>query len=129
VTSSDAAAAADIWAQTIAATSYLADGSRPGLSVWDALEEAVRWWTAAMASDGETTDPDDLPWNDPDPLRTSLDDLMLRVGPAGAPGGHRLSDALTTALRSWLSEMSDRYNDGAPFIGRADEFRVNRHIS
>ena len=74
----DRGEAASSWREVVAACDYLADTHRRGLSGWDALEEAIRCWTAEWTSPGS-----DLiavvPWNDPDPLRTSLDGLLGSV--------------------------------------------------
>lgn len=34
----------------VAAVDFLRRGDRNGLTVWDALEEAIRWWTAERVS-------------------------------------------------------------------------------
>ncbi len=75
----------------VAAVDHLRRGLRPGLTVWDAIEEAVR-----------TDEPD---WNDTDPLRSALDDL---VGRADGP----VSLELQAATRRWVLAAADRYNDG-----------------
>lgn len=108
----------DVWLQVAAAVDYLSEGHRPGLTVWDALEEAVRWWIAAHLdpADGDDgAEPADLPWDDPDPLRTTLERLLTTVGPIGALDGAILPDALTAAAAAWVSRMCDRYNDGQAF--------------
>lgn len=75
----------------VAAVDHLRRGLRPGLTVWDAMEEAVR-----------TGEPD---WNDTDPLRSALTDLLGRAsGPVGLE--------LQAAIRRWVLAAADRYNDG-----------------
>lgn len=75
----------------VAAVDHFRRGLRPGLTVWDAIEEAVR-----------TGEPD---WNDTDPLRSALADLLGRVtGPVGLE--------LQAAIRRWVFAAADRYNDG-----------------
>ena len=58
------------------------------------------------------------PWNDPDPLRSSLDLLLGAVAVTSVPDGHALPSVLDAALDAWLEAMADRYNDGLP-LGRA----------
>jgi len=95
----------------VSAVEFLRRGDRHGLTVWDALEEAIRWWVAERVSliDG-VPDPDiaDLAWGDPDPLRTAvrrllaastIDDLIT------------IDLALQQAVRRWVTTMAERYND------------------
>jgi hypothetical protein len=86
-----------VWLEVAAAVDYLTDTHRPGLSVWDALDEAIRWWTA------ELVDPRggfparraaELPSADPDPLRSSLEALLTVV----PPPNHRV---LARSAMSW----------------------------
>jgi hypothetical protein len=98
----------------VAAVDFLRRGDRHGITVWDALEEAIRWWNAETASviDG-VPDPDiaDLRWGDPDPLRhtiaifTTLTDRTGTETPVG----------LQQAIRRWSSTMSAWHNDGRPW--------------
>ena len=75
----------------VAAVDHLRRGLRPGLTVWDAIEEAVR-----------SAEPD---WDDPDPLRTTLTDLLSRtVGPADLE--------LQAGVRRWALAMAECFNDG-----------------
>lgn len=102
-----------IWRSVAVAVDFLAVTSRPGLTVWDALEEAVRWWTIEWTTPG--SDPSAATeWNDPDPLRSSLDQLLGAVGAVSVPDGHALPAVLDAALDAWLEVMADRYNDGLP---------------
>ena len=74
-----------VWLDVISAVDYLSRGPRPGLTVYDALEEALRWHTAALIAgiDDELAGlaVGQLPWDDPDPLRTALTGLVAQ--PAG----------------------------------------------
>lgn len=80
----------------VAAVDHLRRGYRPGLTVWDALAEAVRW----------TVDPtDDESTSVPDPLADALRRLADTAGP-------QTSAALQGALRRWVITMADRYNCG-----------------
>ena len=108
----------ETWLDVVAAVSYLTVTHRPGLTVWDAFEEAVRWWTAARldpADDFPSRSAVELPWSDPDPLRTTLERLVEVVGPAHSMDGLDLPDALDGALTVWLSAMSERFNEAQPF--------------
>ena len=106
----------DTWCSVVAAVGYLAATTRPALTVWDALEEAVRWWTTEWTAPG--LDPSGaMPWNDTDPLRTTLDQLLTAVAAVHERDGHALPAVLDAALDAWLGVMADRYNDGRPFDG------------
>lgn len=75
----------------VAAVDYLRRGVRPGLTVWDAIEEALR--------DGEPR------WDDPEPLRTALAGLLDRTtGP--------VDKELQAAIRRWVIATADRFNSG-----------------
>jgi hypothetical protein len=105
-----------LWDEVLSATSYLRELERPGFTVWDALDEAVRWWIVDhLAVDGDTEAVPDLPWDDPDPLRTVLGELLNIVPSAGAPGGHALAAVLDAALVAWLTRTANGINDGHPF--------------
>jgi hypothetical protein len=106
-----------VWLEVVAAVDYLAAVHRPGLTVWGALDEAVRWWTA------ELLDPRDgftgrrvveLPWNDPDPLRSAIEGLLSSVPSADTPADS-LGDAFAASLAAWLVVMADEFNDGHRF--------------
>ena len=107
-----------VWVDVLGAVAYISLTHRPGLSVWDALEEAIRWWSIDRLGPSEGfPDPilSELPWNDPDPLRSSIERLLAAVGPAGTTDGHVLSDVLTSALVVWVDRMAELYNDGHHF--------------
>jgi len=75
----------------VAAVDHLRRGLRPGLTVWDAIGEAVR-----------NAEHD---WDDPDPLRTALTALLDRTtGPADV--------AIQAAVRRWVLAAADQYNNG-----------------
>ena len=85
----------------VAAVDHLRRGIRPGIKVWDALEEALRWHTPS--ADGH--DPVESGWDDPDPLRSSLARFLDHaIGPA--------SVEVQIAVRRWVLAMAARYNDG-----------------
>ena len=78
----------------VAAVDHLRRGARPGLTVWDAVAEALSWTGFDEGTDG-----------DDDPLASALARLLERSG--GTTAAH-----LQIALRCWVGVMADRYNDG-----------------
>jgi hypothetical protein len=80
----------------VAAVDHLGRGHRPGFTVWDALEEALRW-TRPTGDDEEL-------WDSPDPLADSLGRFVDASGPA--------AERLQAAVRRWVTAMADRYNNG-----------------
>jgi hypothetical protein len=107
-----------VWLEVVSAVDYLTEMHRPGLTVWDALDEAIRWWTAELLDPRDGFTPSaryELPWHDPDPLRSTIERLLAAVGPADAPGGHPLPDVLRAALAAWVAAMADEFNDGHRF--------------
>jgi hypothetical protein len=103
----------------VAAVDYLSRTHRLGLSVWEALEEALRWWTAeqvTLPGDLPAADFVELPWcDDPDPLRTTVERLLAATNRAGGPDGVELGTILMTALAGWVRRMADLYNGGHRF--------------
>jgi hypothetical protein len=82
----------------VAAVDHLRRGHRPGFTVWDALEEALRWSTA--------TNPDDDTASDiTDPLAGTLRGFLNQ---ADAP----VATQIQAAVRRWVLTMADRYNNG-----------------
>ena len=85
----------------VAAVDHLRRGIRPGITVWDAIEEALRWHTPS--TDGH--DPAEPDWDDPDPLRSTLTRFLDHAtGPASVEA--------QIAVRHWILAMAARYNDG-----------------
>lgn len=85
----------------VAAVDHLRRGVRPDITVWDAIEEALRWHTPS--ADGQL--PDEPGWGDPNPLRTTLIRFLQHAtGPASAEA--------QVAVRHWIVAMAARYNDG-----------------
>jgi hypothetical protein len=109
------------WLQLVAATDYVAELERPGFTVADAIEEALRRWLQRylepIASSAELVE---SPWNDPDPLRTTLLRLMDAVPSAGSYDGVVLGDVLTAAVRAWVGDMADEVNEGREFATVSD---------
>ena len=103
----------------VAATDYLASTHRLGLTVWEAVEEALRWWvTDRVTLPGDLPDADfaSLPWgDDPDPLRTGIERLLACTSGAGGPDGLEMGVILTAALDAWVRRMAELYNEGHRF--------------
>ena len=75
-------------------------GSYTDSTVWDALDEAIRWWIFDRLSlDGEVEVGTDLPWDDPDPLRTTLTSLFETAASSGAVDGHDRAVVAVVVLR------------------------------
>jgi len=85
----------------VAAVDYLRRGIRPGITVWDAIEEALRWHSPSA----DAQDPAEPDWDDPDPLRSALTRFL---GHANTP----TSVEAQVAVRRWVMVMASRYNDG-----------------
>lgn len=96
----------------VAAVDHLARGLRPGLTCWDAIEEALRWWLNDHRSRlTGTTDPPEPRWHDPDPLRTTLQALDIALAEPDLPTA-RAADALHQAIATWAQVHADGYNAG-----------------
>lgn len=95
----------------IAATDHLARGLRHDFTVWDALEEALRWWLADHAAlTAGAVDTGVGPAQDgTDPLREQLDQVISCLDDHA-----RLTaaDVLQQAVRRWTTRTADRYNAG-----------------
>ena len=77
----------------VAAVDHLRRGYRPGLTVWDALAEALHW---AAGSDDQ--------WRHaPDALADAL---------RGLDTATPVAEHLQGAVRGWVTAMANRYNGG-----------------
>ncbi len=104
------------WLEVVAAVQYLGTTHRPGLSVWDALAEAVRWWVEGTSSQGDPSrERCSLPWRDPDPLRSALESILRVASPAGTLDGHGVPAVMDGALCNWLDAMATAFNDDRSF--------------
>jgi hypothetical protein len=106
-----------VWLDLVAAVDHLSVTDRLGLTVWDAVEEAARWWTAdRLNPTGPSRGSEaELPWDDPDPLRSTLERLLTVASPAGTLDGLELGDLLTDALEAWVTYVAELHNDGHVF--------------
>jgi hypothetical protein len=93
---SDGVAAGDgiaLMTDLVAAVSWLRRGAMPSLTIWDAIDQALRWQSETTAG-----------WSEPDPLRSAL---KIAIADTRLPVA-RLLDA---ALRSWLAATTQSLND------------------
>jgi hypothetical protein len=104
-----------VWLDVVSAVDYLSRGHRPGLTVYDALEEALRWHIGALVAGYDEypaiVQRGDLPWDDPDALRTALEQLSLHNPPADDEQSTS-AHAIHSALAHWILQMADQHNDG-----------------
>jgi len=127
----DRPSSSQVWLDVVSAVDYLARGHRAGLTVYNALEEALRWHiTALVAGDDEhpaVVDRGELPWDDPDALRTALEQLALHNPPTDDDQSTS-AYALHSALEHWVQQMADQYNDGCTWAHPpSDRGCVARH--
>jgi len=110
----DRPSSSQVWLDVVSAVDYLSQGHRPGLTVYDALEEALRWYAV-----WSIVDPDELPfpvvseppWDDSDSLHTVLGSLVLDHPPAIGEES-TFGDVLHQALSVWATRMSEEHNAG-----------------
>ena len=79
----------------VAAVDYLRRGVRPGFTVWDAFEEALRWQLNV-----------DEDWTATDPLGR-----VLRMT-LGSDDHKSIADAFGIAVRRWVQASAAIHNDG-----------------
>jgi hypothetical protein len=103
----------------VAAVDFLSSTHRLGLTLWEAVEEALRWWAAdRLTMPGELVDEafSELPWDDdPDALRTAVERLLACTNSAGGPDGIEFGAILTAAIEGWVRRMAQMYNAGHRF--------------
>jgi hypothetical protein len=107
--------ATDRLMEVISAVDFLRRGDRRDLTLWAAIEEALRWWVAERIAllDGHTDviiPPARI--GDDDPLRATLTGL---IATAGQDEPVHISIALQQALRRWTAQASEQHNDGQPW--------------
>lgn len=117
MTTESARSERNVWLELVAAVDYLGATHRLGMTVCDAIEESIRRWTSARR-DGDSGDRSavpTVPWDDPDPLRSGIEELLSVAEPVGTAGGASVDDVLVAALDAWLREMANHHNEGCPF--------------
>jgi hypothetical protein len=80
----------------VAAADHLRRGARPGITVWDAITEAVRWTHVGPS--------------DPAPDIPHRSAAIPGVPWSGMTDGS--AEFLQVAIRRWVLVMAHRYNDG-----------------
>jgi hypothetical protein len=108
-----------VWLDVVSAVDYLSRGHRPGLTVYDALEEALRWHVDARVTDYDmraaVTHRHNLPWDDPDPLHTALERIVHDHPPVTADESP-VAAFVHLALAVWVTRMSEQYNASCPWV-------------
>jgi hypothetical protein len=92
----------------VVAVDHLARGLRHDFTVWDALDEALRWWLTEHMSPagGAVEEPATL---DGDSLGSHMSQALELVG---SNPHFTLADVLQQAVRHWTTTMADRLNGG-----------------
>jgi hypothetical protein len=80
-------------AELVAAVTWLRRGAMPGLTLWDAIEQALRYRLRT-----------EVDWRESDPLRAAL---SIAIEEQAEPVARLLSDA----VRIWLVATSQVFND------------------
>ena len=97
----------EVWREFDAAVTYVTEMERPGLTIWQALAEALQDWVpdgARLARDSAL-----------DPLRAALTHIFEVTPELGAPGGVSLGSILNSAIQAWSESASERLNNAFPF--------------
>lgn len=111
----DPADATDRMLDVIAAVDFLRRGDHRGLTLWAAIEEALRWWIAERLVLLEGVQDPDIGaprFGEPDPLQGTLTRFLAA---ASIDEPIHISVALQQALRRWTSSVSMEFNDKAPW--------------
>jgi len=115
----------------IAAVDFLRRGDHRGLTLWAAIEEALRWWIAERLVLLEGVQDPDIGaprFGEPDPLQGTLSRFLAA---ASIDEPIHISVALQQALRRWTSSVAKEFNDGAawPHPGERHAFPVPAHLT
>lgn len=120
----DPAEATDRMLEVIAAVDFLRRGDRRGITLWAAIEEALRWWVAERTAvlDGYVDPAMQAPrFGESETMRTTL---LRLIAVAGQEEPVHIGQALQEALRRWSMTMADRYNDHQPWPAPAPRQRA-----
>ena len=111
----ESADAADRMLEVIAAVDFLRRGDRRNLTLWGAIEEALRWWIDErlnLVEGVQDSEINGMRLGDPDPLCGTLTRF---VAAAGVDEPVHVSVALQQALRRWGVTMSTIHTNGEPW--------------
>jgi hypothetical protein len=94
------------------AVDFLRRGDRADLTLWAAIEEALRWWIAERIALIDGVDEPEIGaprLDDPDPLRGTLTQFLAT---ASLDEPVHISIAMQQALRRWAAALSRQHNNG-----------------
>jgi hypothetical protein len=129
----DHAEATTRFLEVVSAVEFLRRGDRRGLTLWAAIEEALRWWTAERVALIDGYREPSLGAPTLGGSETLPATLLRFVTVSGQDQPIHLHDAFQQALRRWVATMAQRHNDGHPWcLERRCELRsspvVGRHV-
>jgi hypothetical protein len=101
--------------EVVSAVEFLRRGDRRGLTLWAAIEEALRWWTAERVALIDGFCEPSLGAPALGGSETLPATLLRFVAVAGQDQPIHLHLAFQQALRRWAATMAERHNDGHPW--------------
>lgn len=101
--------------EVVSAVEFLRRGDRQGLTLWAAIEEALRWWTAERVALIDGFCEPSLGAPTLGGSETLPATLLHFVAVAGQDQPIHLHLAFQQALRRWAATMAERHNDGHPW--------------
>lgn len=110
----------EVWLDLLCAVQFLSHTYRLGLSVSDAVGEAISDWVAEQAAPvwgdlGGSAVEIRVREADLDSLRMAMEQFLGATPPAGTPGTPTMAIVLTTAIGSWTARMAEVFNESAPW--------------
>ena len=100
----------DMWSEFAYAVQFVESVERSGLTLWDALTEALVGWL------DEDRRARALGQRKCDQLRNVLRQIVEETPEVGAPGGVCVGAILDAAMSDWVDAAALRLNDGHPFV-------------
>ena len=89
----------ELFSELVTAVAWLRRGAMPALTVWDAIEQALRWRVGSEPQ-----------WNEADPLGVVLLEVLI------APVEDSLSTRIHNALRGWIEATASTFNEGVSWL-------------
>lgn len=111
----DHAEATDRFLEVVSAVEFLRRGDRRGLTLWAAIEEALRWWTAERVALIDGFCEPSLGAPTLGGSETLPATLLRFVAVAGQDQPIHVHVAFQQALRRWAVTMAERHNGGHPW--------------